>query len=154
MFLLWSLVIGSSFMSISWLVLELWQFSFNKGLTRNPDMGNKISGDWVELLRDTKFGTNVPNKILLNAANGQGYCFFRFLVIMGKSTGGKITPLPRLALSISGIFTYFNIDNWQTHYQIQEFCDTRHHETHVTVLNTRINKFPKKQEVCYMKTKR
>ena len=95
-----------------------------KGLTRNPDMGNTISGDWVELLRDTKFGTNVPNKILLNAANGQSYCFFRFLVIMGKSTGGKITPLPRLALSISGTFTYFNIDNWQTHYQIQEFCDT------------------------------
>ena len=44
---------------------------------------------------DTKFGTNVSDKMLLNAANCQGYSFYRFLVIKGKPTGGvKLHPLP------------------------------------------------------------
>ena len=55
---------------------------------------------------DTKFGTNVSNKILLNTAKFQGYSSYRFWVIKGKPTGGvggKITPAPpqltpRLAL--------------------------------------------------------
>ena len=46
---------------------------------------------------DTKFGTNVPNRILLNAAKLQGYKFYRFRVVKGKPIGavgrGKITPL-------------------------------------------------------------
>ena len=53
LFLLSSLVTGSSFMSISSLVLVLRQFSF-KGLSRNPEIGNTlicvlpslIVGDW------------------------------------------------------------------------------------------------------------
>ena len=51
---------------------------------------------------DTKFGTNVSNRMLLHAAKFQGYSFYRFLVIRGKPTGeggGKITPLPRLGLN-------------------------------------------------------
>ena len=53
-------------------------------------------------VRDIKFGTNVSDKILLNAAKSQGYRFYRFWVIKGKPTGGKITPSPppRLALII------------------------------------------------------
>ena len=43
-------------------------------------------------VRNTKFGTNVSNKMLLNAAKYQDYSFYRFLVIKGKPTGGKITP--------------------------------------------------------------
>ena len=38
------------------------------------------------LVRDTKLGTNVSNEILLNAAKCHGYGFYRFLVIMGKTT--------------------------------------------------------------------
>ena len=52
LFLLSRLVTGSSFMSISLLVLELWVF-FYKGLTRNleipPSEFCPISGDWCEL---------------------------------------------------------------------------------------------------------
>ena len=49
LFLLLSLVNDPSFMSILSLVLELWQF--------------------FSFIRNTKFGTNVPNKMLLNAAD-------------------------------------------------------------------------------------
>ena len=36
---------------------------------------------------DTKFGTNVCNEMLLNAAKYQGYSFYHFGVIKGKTTG-------------------------------------------------------------------
>ena len=36
---------------------------------------------------DTKFGTNVLDRMLLSAANLQGYSFYRFWVIKGKLTG-------------------------------------------------------------------
>ena len=62
-FILSSLVIGPSFMSISLLVLEIWQFSFYKGLTRNPEIGNtpvRVFPDIWRLgwVKDTKFGSN------------------------------------------------------------------------------------------------
>ena len=79
------------------LVQELWRISFYKGLTRNPEIGN--SPVWVLLniwrlgqVRNTKFCTNISNKILLNAAKCQGCSFYYFWVIKGKPTGGKITP--------------------------------------------------------------
>ena len=92
LFLLLSLVTGPSF--ISSLVLELWQFSFIRDwLTRNPEIGN--TPVWVlpnisrlGQVMDTKFGTNFPNRILLNAAKFQDYSFYRFWVIKGKPTGG------------------------------------------------------------------
>ena len=34
-----------------------------------------------------KFGTNVSNKMLLNAAKYQGYSFYCFWVIIGKPAG-------------------------------------------------------------------
>ena len=37
---------------------------------------------------DTKFGKNVFNRMLLNAAKFQDYRFYRFGVIKGKPTGG------------------------------------------------------------------
>ena len=44
---------------------------------------------------DTKFGTNVSNRMSLHAAKFLGYSFYRFWVIKGKPTGvGKITPHP------------------------------------------------------------
>ena len=39
-----------------------------------PTKGNPRLGG----LRDTKFGTNLSNKKLLNAAKFQGYSFYRF----------------------------------------------------------------------------
>ena len=76
---------------------------FYKGLIRNPEIGNTHVWVFPHICRvgqnmDTKFGTNVSNKILLNAAKFQGYSFYRFWVIKGKPNGGggggKITTPP------------------------------------------------------------
>ena len=98
LFRLSNLVTGPSFMAISSLVLELWQF-FYKELTRNPEIRNtpvwRLPNIWVfRRVRDTKFGTNVSNKISRNAAKCQDYSFYR--VIKGKLTrgGARITALP------------------------------------------------------------
>ena len=71
---------------------------FYKGLTRNLEIGN--TPVWVLLniwslgqVRNTKFGTEVSNEMLLNAAKCQGYRFFHFWVIKGKPTKG-LTPPP------------------------------------------------------------
>ena len=92
LFRLSNLVTGPSFMAISSLVLELWQF-FYKELTRNPEIRNtpvwRLPNIWVfRRVRDTKFGTNVSNKISRNAAKCQDYSFYRFWVIKGKLTRG------------------------------------------------------------------
>ena len=79
---------------------EIMTIFFYKGLTRNPEIGNTpvwvLPNIWrLGQVMDTKFGTNVSNKILLNAAKFQGYSSYRFWVIKGKPTsGGEITPLP------------------------------------------------------------
>ena len=55
---------------------------FYNGLTRNPEIEMPpfefcpISEDWGELGRDTKFGTNVSNEMLLNTAKCQVYSFY------------------------------------------------------------------------------
>ena len=83
-------------MSISALVLELWQFPFIRD--SNSEVGNTtvwvLPNIWVlEQVWYTKFGTNVSNKILLNAANWQGYNSYRFWVIKGKPTRRRgVTP--------------------------------------------------------------
>ena len=91
LFLLSSLVTGPSFMSISSLV------SFCQGLIGNPEIGNTpvwvLPNIWKQgRVKNTKFGSKVSNKILLNAALCQSYSFYRFWVIKGKPTyGGKVT---------------------------------------------------------------
>ena len=72
---------------------------FYKGLTRNLEIGNTpvwvLPNIWrVGRVMDTKFGMNVSNEMLLNAAKFQGYSLYRFWVIQGKPTLGKITPTP------------------------------------------------------------
>ena len=73
---------------------------FYKRLTWNPEITNTsiwvLPNIWrMGRVRDTKFGTNVSNEMLLNAAKLKGYIFYRFWVIKGKPTGGgKITPAP------------------------------------------------------------
>ena len=60
--------------------------SFYKRLTKNPEIRNTLV--WVlpniwrlGRVKNTKFGTNVSNKMLLNAAScqDQDYSFYRFL---------------------------------------------------------------------------
>ena len=80
-----------------------------KGLTRNPEIGSTpvwvLPNIWrLEQVMHTKFGTSVSNRMLLNAANFQGYNFYRFWVIKGKPTTGRgkiipPPPPPRLGLS-------------------------------------------------------
>ena len=99
LFFLSSLVIGPSFMSISSLVLELWQFTFIKDWpeTRKSEipvwvLPNICRLGWV---RDTKFSKDVRNEMLLNAAKCQGYSFYRFWVINDFAAGvmgGPVSP--------------------------------------------------------------
>ena len=54
-----------------------------RGLTRNPEIGNisvwLFPNIWrLGQVRDTKFGTNVSNKMLLNASKCQNYSFYLF----------------------------------------------------------------------------
>ena len=56
---------------------------FHKGLTRNPEIGNIpvwiLANIWrLGQFMNTKFDTNVSNRMLLNAAKFQGYSFYRF----------------------------------------------------------------------------
>ena len=79
---------------------------FYKRLTRNPEIENTLF--WVltniwrpERVMDTKFGTNVSNRTLLNTTKLQGYSFYSSWVIKGKPTGGvKLPPLPLPATQI------------------------------------------------------
>ena len=113
LFCLSSLGTGPSFMSISSLVFELTVF-FYKALTRNPEIANipvwVLPNIWrLGLVRDTKFGTDVSNEMLLNAAKCQDYSSYRCWVIKGKPTwkgggGDKITPHPfhiRVTIEVS-----------------------------------------------------
>ena len=71
---------------------------FYKELNRNSGSGN--TSVWVLLkiwrlgrVRDTKFGTNFSDKMLLNAARCQGNSFKSFWVNKGNPTGGVKLPL-------------------------------------------------------------
>ena len=89
-----NIITGSGVMTIS----------FYKGLTRNPEIGNTpvwvLPNIWrLGRVMDTKFGTNVSNRMLLNAAKCQGYSFYRFWVIKGKPRGvGRGVKKTRVSL--------------------------------------------------------
>ena len=117
LFFLSSLVTDPNFMSISFLVLELRQFSFIRDW---PEIRKleiltsviKSPNIWrLGQVRGTKFGRNGSNKILLKAEKCQGYSFNRFELLRGNQQGGRITrppppPIthtPRLGLRKSGI---------------------------------------------------
>ena len=72
---------------------------FHKRLTRNLEIGNTtvwvLPNIWrLGWVMGTKFGTNVPNRMSLNAAKFQGYNFDRSWVIKGKPTGRVKLPPP------------------------------------------------------------
>ena len=104
LFLLWSLVNGPSFMLISSLVLELWQFSFIRDwpeIRKSETLPSKfcpIFGDWDKL--------GIPNltpvsliKCYWMAQNAM----YRFWVIKGKPIGeggeGKIIHLTQIRIN-------------------------------------------------------
>ena len=61
---------------------------------------------------DTKFGTNVSNRMLLNAAKFQGYSFYRFGVIKGKPTRGRAKLKKTSLLSLEKKRNFFLRDFW------------------------------------------
>ena len=99
LFLLSSLVTGSSFMSISSLVLELWQLSFIRDWPEikkseiPPSEFCPISGDWDELW--------IPNLVRMSLIecywtlqNSRVITFTVFELLRENQLGGKITPPP------------------------------------------------------------
>ena len=77
---------------------------FYKGLTRIPEIGNTpvwvLHNIWrLGRVIDTKFGTNILNRVLLNVAKCQGYSFYRFWVVKKKPTGGDYPSPPRIRLN-------------------------------------------------------
>ena len=99
LFLLSSLVIGRSFMSISSLVLELWQFSFIRDWPeiRKSEIPTSeffpVSGDWGELW--------IPNLTQLSLIecywmlqNSRVTGFTVFELLRENQLGSKITPSP------------------------------------------------------------
>ena len=107
-----SLVTGPNFMSISSLVLKLWQISFiYKGLNKNTEIGNTpvwiLPNIWrLGWVKNTKLGTNASNTMLLKVAKCHGYSFYCFWVIKGKPTGGIKFLQPRLGLRPKAILAY------------------------------------------------
>ena len=98
LFLLSSLVTGPNFMSISSLVLELWQFSFIRDWPEirksetPPSEFCPISGDWGKLW--------IPNLARMSLTecywllqNSRVTAFTVFELFRGNQLGGKITPL-------------------------------------------------------------
>ena len=72
---------------------------FYKGLTRNPEISNTPVWLFPKIwrlgrVRDTRFSTNVSNKMLKNPAKCNGYRSYHFLVIKGKPTVVQNYPHP------------------------------------------------------------
>ena len=105
-FLLSSLVTGPSFISLSLLVLELWQFLSIRDWSEIRKSGNAPVWAFPNIWRlgwiwDFKFGRNVSNEMLLNAAKYQGYSVYRFGVTKGKLTGRvKLLSRPRTQIRV------------------------------------------------------
>ena len=94
LFLLSSLVTGPSFMSISSLVLELWQFYFIRDWpeirkSKIPPTGFwLISRDGVKLWMPN-YGRMFLIEYYWMLQHARGYRFYRFWVIKGKPTWGE-----------------------------------------------------------------
>ena len=79
--------------------------SFYKRLTTNPEIWNTPVWDLPNIfrlgqVRVTKFGKNVSNKMLLHAAQCQGYSCYHFWVIKGKPYFPSLRPWEKLRPNI------------------------------------------------------
>ena len=105
LFLLLSLVTGPSFMSISSLVLDLWQFLFYKGLTRNPEIPPSefcpISGEWSKLwMPNLAWMSLIECNWMLQNSRVTACTVFELLRDIQLGRGLKLPPppFPRLGL--------------------------------------------------------
>ena len=107
LFVLSSLITGPSFMSVSSLVLALWQFSFIRYWPKirkseiPPPEFCLISRDWGEL-----WISNLAQMSLTEC-----YWMLRFWVFKGKSTGGVNLPPHPTQIRVKGIVQYYFTDN-------------------------------------------
>ena len=108
LFLLLSLVTGRSFISISSLLLELWQFSFIKDWPEIQTLETPPSEFLLNIwrlgrVRDTKFGTNVSNKMLWMLQNAKVTAFIvsELLRENQQGVGGKITTPTQIKVKLS-----------------------------------------------------
>ena len=90
---------GASFKSISSLVLELRQFTFIRDGQKIQKSKKKkilvLPNIWrLEQVRDTKFGTDIFNEMLLNAAKCQGSTFTVSEVLRENQQGREGVKLP------------------------------------------------------------
>ena len=100
-FLLSSLVAGSSLMSISSLVLELWQFSFIRDcpeIRRSEILPSEfcpISGDWGELwIPNLALMSLIKCYWMLQNSRVIAFTIFELLREIQLGGGGKIPPTP------------------------------------------------------------
>ena len=119
-------------------------------MIKNQGIGNTLvwvlSNIWIlRQVRCHKFGANVSNKMLLNAVKCQGYRFYCFWVIKGKSTGGGNTfPPPRLGLKEC------NLTNVSVHFffSLQSFLNLLSINK-LNTLNSKLSKFCDKDDKKY-----
>ena len=119
-------------------MLQKPRVQLSPALTRNLEIENTLvlvlPNTWtLESVKDTKFGTTVSNKILLNAVKTQGYSFYRFWVITrkprvrGEVGGGggrfKIIPSPtKIKVKLNfGSWTNSNMQNLMTMFMFSIF---------------------------------
>ena len=110
MFFLYSLITGPSSMSVSSLVLELWQFSFIRDWSeiRKPDITPSdfcpVSGDKGDL--------GIPNLARMSRMKcyrmlkNVSYSFYRFWVIKGKPTGRVKSHMNSYDMIIQTLWTF------------------------------------------------
>ena len=78
---------------------------FYQRLTKNSENVNTLVGVWLNIwrlggVRDTNFGKDVSNKMLLNAANAR-VTVFTVLKLAKGGEGGKLPSPPRLGLNFN-----------------------------------------------------
>ena len=112
--LLSSLVIGSSFMSASSLVLELWQFSFIRDWPEirkseiPPSEFCPISGNWGELwMPNLARMSLIECYWMLRNARVTAFIAFESWRENHLGGGGKITPFPPPRLGLTGSIQSF-----------------------------------------------
>ena len=135
LFLLLSLVTGPSFMSISSLVLELWQFPFTRDWPENrkskipPSAFCPISGDWGKL--------GIPNLVRMSLIkyywmlqNARVTAFSVSGLLRENQLGGtKITPLFPSSLGLSSL--HFDDDP-----RIQERQQVKDQQFYISIFAT------------------
>ena len=118
-----------SFMSISLLVLVVWQFSFIRDwseICKLEILSFAQYPVWVfpniwrlGRVRDAKFVSNVSNEKLLNASKSQDYSFKRFWVIKENQQGGNTHTHTHTHTQRLDLMNKFHIYLWSIQAKIE-----------------------------------